>query len=236
MHEWVRGGLAAAAAMGLLTVATPASPTVMLATYTGTVSGGYDITDVFGLNGDFAGVGFKAVFKYDSTLGLVNPDVDDGRIGGPTFGGVSPILAATLEINGVTDTFDTFEDGAANVYIGEDTWEQTFHYTGAFYVDGPVWAENFLQLFVLSAPTPTLLTTPYAGGNKTFNEGPKETNKAGYFRKEGATLVKDYKLSLETDRVVVRPAPVPEPATWTVLITGFVGVGLMLRRRRARLA
>jgi len=236
MHKWVRGGLSVAAAVGVLTLANPASATVMLATYTGTVESGSDTTSFFGLGGGLAGAAFTAVFKYDTTVGLVNPDVNDGRIGGPTFGGVSPILSATLQINGVKDVFDVFEDGAANVFIGPDTWEQTFHYTGAFYSDGGVWAENFLQLFVLSAATPTLLTTSYTGGNKIFNEEPKETNKAGNFRKEGDVVVKDYALALSTDLVNIRPAPVPEPATWAILIAGFLGTGLVLRRRRTVLA
>ena len=52
---------------------------------------------------------------------------------------------------------------------------------------------------------------------------------------EGAVLLKNYNLALATDRVTLQAVAVPEPGTWTMMIAGFLGIGLMLRRARRTL-
>lgn len=229
---WARRAGAAGVAAGFLISATPAASAVMLATFTGAVQSGTDTTDFFGLGGDFDDATFTAYFRYDTSLGnATTGPLTDQRTGGPAFGGVSPILAATLRINGVTDVFDTFGNGSANVTINIDSWRQTFLYTDTAYTLGNVSEWNFLQLFVLDVPAPLLLTTPYTGFNHTFAAGPSETNRAGHFRTVDGVRVIDYQLALVTDSVTL--APIPEPATWAMLIGGFFGAGLLIRRRRA---
>ncbi len=50
----------------------------------------------------------------------------------------------------------------------------------------------------------------------------------------GGTQVNKVKFS--GDLLSISPAPIPEPATWALMIIGFGGAGAMLRRRRALLA
>jgi hypothetical protein len=235
-----RWGVAAFAAISLVTVSTPASAVVMMATFTGTVASGLDQTNFFGLgtNGDLGGEAFTAIFRYDTTISQRQVTSTYDRLtGGPFFGGgfLSPITYASLEINNVTDVMPVFGSGAANVERGTNTWEQTFAYTDSFEASatGQVWA--FLQLYVLSAPTPVLVTTPYVGGNLPLPGRPSETpmvNRFVFNNQTGYSL--NYNAIFSPVQVVLQP--VPEPATWAMLIIGFLGTGVALRRRRRELA
>ena len=70
MRNPLRLALAAIATTAALAFASAAASAVLYATYTGTVTGGRDITGQFGeANTDLAGSGFKAVF----TLSLKSP-------------------------------------------------------------------------------------------------------------------------------------------------------------------
>jgi len=98
----VVGKLAVAGAALWLVTASPASATVITATYTGTVNESFDSTGVFGTPGaDLAGVGYSLVFTIDDTVGtystfhgtLFDPILSGDQIIG---GGVS----AALTING----------------------------------------------------------------------------------------------------------------------------------------
>jgi len=98
----VVGKLAVAGAALWLVTASPASATIITATYTGTVKESLDSTGVFGTPGaDLAGVGYSLVFTIDDTVGtystfhgtLFDPILSGDQIIG---GGVS----AALTING----------------------------------------------------------------------------------------------------------------------------------------
>jgi hypothetical protein len=233
-----RWGVAAFAAVSLATASTPASAVVMMATFTGTVASGLDEGNFFGLGltSSLAGEDFTAIFRYDTSLGLATTSSTfDGRIGGPQNGTLSPITFASLQINGVTDEFETFGNGSANVMRGLDTWEQTYAYTDSFAMNGlGDQIVSVLELFVLSSPTPLALTTPYVGGNLMFNAGPSQTPHVDHRVFDHATgFSVNYNAVFSPVQVVLAPyVAVPEPATWATLITGFLGVGAMLRRRR----
>jgi hypothetical protein len=233
-----RWGVAAFAAVSLAAVSTPSAATVMIATFTGSVFSGGDGTGFFGLgqNADLAGEGFTAIFRYDTSLGIATTSpVYDGRLGGPQNGTVSPIVFASLEINGVTDMLEVFGNGSANVHRGFDTWEQTYAYTDSFAMNGAGdQIISVLELFVLSSPTPLALTTPYVGGNLVFNEGPLRTPQVNHqVFDHAAGYSVNYNAIFSPVQVVLAPyVAVPEPATWATLITGFMAVGAMLRRRR----
>ena len=213
-------------------VATPASAVVMLASFSGKVladspdSRSLDRWNFFGLNGNLSDATFQARFKYDTSLGeAITNSSTDSRFGGPNWDNApytSPILEASITINGITDVFDTSRNGAANVTIIKDGWHQTFFYTD-YYVF-PV--ENALQLFVLDTPDPFSLETPYTGFNRA-GLGRPTTQPFAYSFIEGK---KDYRLALSPTRVIL--TAVPEPATWGLMIIGFAATGAMLRSRR----
>ena len=235
---------AALATASVMLVATPASAVVMLASFSGVVGPGsdgnltYDTGDFFGLGTGLVGASFTASFKYDTSRGqpvTIDPAAtgfgEDTRYGGPNWACaptcVSPILAAYLTINGVTDEFNVTRNGSANVVINPLGWKQTFFYSDFFQgSDG-----NALQLYVLNAPAPLLLTTPYTGGNEVSDARPA-TNAFALGVVAGTR--KNYRLALSPLSTTL--APVPEPATWGLMIIGFAATGAMLRSRRQVLA
>jgi hypothetical protein len=211
----------------------------MLATYSGEVgAGSTDATDFFKLGGALDGADFTAKFFYDTTLGdLTQFPWYDSLVGGPFFGGAtSPILAASLTINGVTDAFDVAQDGAINVF-SLPGFAQTFGYTGYFSGPGLDSVFDSLQLFVLNAPNPVTLDTDYTGTNLPVSTlDPLATNFAVRSQLAGGALTVSYRLNLDPERVtlshVLKSAAVPEPSVWSSLVLGFLTCGAMLRARR----
>ena len=239
MHTPAKMIATAAASLALMLTAAPASAAVMFAHFSGLVGAGsvgnatYDTGNFFGLGAGIVGSGFTATFKYDTALGAaITNTSEDTRYGGPGWACapacMSPILEASLTINGITDNFDVTRNGSANVTINQTGWKQTFFYTDFFSGSNG----NALQLFVLNVPDPLLLTTPYTGGN-TMGLGVPTTNAFALGVLAGTN--KDYRLALDP-RSVTLVAAVPEPATWGLMIIGFACTGTMLRRRRQVLA
>ncbi len=227
-------GLAALGAVGLLMAATPASAALVLATYTGAVASGSDLTGFFHDGSDLTGDSFTAHFVIDTALGQsLNDPVYDARFGGPGFGGgVSPILSADFTLNGVTDNFTMGQDGAGNVFA-KDGWEQTFFYANSNTTVGTLTDWDFLQLFVLSSPSPVLLASNYTGTNITVLGDPLETNKVSRLVTDNGTIIANYSFDLAPTTVTLSVLSVPEPQTWAMMLGGFFGLGAMLRRRRA---
>lgn len=237
MRSIVQRGAATIAAASMMLVALPASAAVYLASYSGVVLAGtgsdpngsnptYDALNYFGLGSNLIGAGFTAQFRYDTSLGVAVTDATtDSRYGGPAAGcGAcqSPILAASITLNGITDTFNVGGAGYANVTVNPMGWRQTFFSTGYFDNNGG----NILQLFVLNAPNPLILGSAFVGSD-VGNLGPPDTNPFAMGVEFGT---KSYRLALSNRSVTL--APIPEPATWGLMIIGFAGAGAMLRSRR----
>lgn len=231
---------AALATVSMTLVATSASAAVYLANYSGQVvsSAGsgpnaistYDTFGFFGLGSNLAGSSFTAQFKYDTSRGVAFTDSNtDSLFGGPqAFCGdcLSPILEASITVNGITDHFNVGGAGYANVTINPMGWRQTFFALG--FLDNVSYHK--LQLFVLNAPNPLVLGSEFTGSDVLNLGAPDEVPYA-----EGRILgSKDYRLALSNRSVTL--TAVPESATWGLMIIGFAGAGAMLRSRRQVLA
>jgi len=230
VKRFVQCGAGAVLMAAALTVASPSAASTMLATFEGYASG-VDQSNFFGLGTSFTDARFVAQFTYDTALGQSETnDHYDARFGGPGFGGgVSPILGASLTLNNVRDSFDVGQDGSANVF-NQNGWAQTFFYSNFFGSLGSASTWNYLQLFVLDAPSPILLTTPYTGTDQPVNSPPLEGEVAYHsVFVDGAQTV-NYSLTLSPTSVTL--SAIPEPSTWMLLLTGFFGLGLLLRRAR----
>ena len=229
------------ATVSMALVATSSSAAVYLASYSGVVAAGtgsdpmganptYDAFDYFGLGDGLVGATFTAVFRYDTGRGVATTDATtDSRYGGPMAGCgdcLSPILGASITLNGITDNFNVGGAGFANVTINPMGWRQTFFSTGYFDGNGG----NVLQLFVLNAPDPLILGSEFTGSD-VGNLGPPDTNPYAMGVVFGD---KSYRLALSNRSVTL--AAIPEPATWGLMIIGFAGTGAMLRSRRQVLA
>ena len=153
----------------------------------------------------------------------------DSRFGGPqAFCGdpLSPILEASITINGITDYFNVNGAGYANVTSNPTGWRQTFFALGFFDNN----SYHKLQLFVLNAPNPLLLESEFTGSDLGNLGPPGEVPYA-----EGRILgSKNYRLALSNRSVTL--TAIPEPATWGLMIIGFASIGMVLRSRRQMLA
>jgi PEP-CTERM motif len=207
VRSWI-GGVVAAMALG---AASPSAANVVTFAFEARMVDGQDNLGLFGpVGGDLTGDLVRAVFKFDTDLGErgplpadpPTPAATDAIIGGANIGIASPLLSATVTINGVT--VDIGGDLAAAVatspgnYVLAEAASQNLNFVGA----------------VNESPdAPASLDTPFAPHGEiagSFFIG----DAAGAFNTSG-----DF-------------AAVPEPAAWSLLILGLGCVGAALRAGR----
>lgn len=220
----------AVTAAGLL-AAMPAAAAVKIAKYSGIVESGYDQTGVFAAPGsDLTGYSWVATYTYDKTLGGVqNTDgvSFEESYGGPGYGVAgSPILSASITINGVTRSVAGTQAGL--VYSGNSPF--VTHYAQDFSDDGVTQINNVVYNYNYAAGAPVSLDQSFgpvaaAGGfgySRWYN-----------FNYSTGTYTEDAQVYLGSDAVYSVGNAVPEPASWALMIAGFGLIGTALRRRRA---
>lgn len=208
-----------------------ASAARYVATFTGTVSSGYDV-DRFGVGGDLSGLVFTAVYEvYTDAPGAELQDTQSGYQALLGFGSASPILSASITINEhtvVSGLYDSRIDENFNY-----SFESGLHYLYTGVVTDGIQAERIdLELGIYGPPgllsdgdvfTAPLGTFTQADGTfyGSFNDI-TYVNGLGYTRA---------RMTLEATTVTFTSAA-PEPATWVLGILGFGLAGTALRLRR----
>jgi hypothetical protein len=219
---------AAAAVAALMAVSSPASATILTATYTGFINDGFDMTGLFGTAGqNLATLGYVARYTYDTNAGFhdtSNPAID--IIEGGSFYGAAAPVSATLTINGVTLSVGGGYKSFALTAPGAPDIE---HQNATGPSSNPAYEELTNFAFVtLPTITSTLATTgSLVQGDFVFavanaNLTAFTTHTFGHFNGQGTVTISD--------------GSVPEPATWGLMILGFGGAGVALRRRRTTAA
>lgn len=154
----------------------------MVATLTGTVDTGQDAVGAFGTAGsNLAGATYTASFRYDTSLGERLTDATyDTVAGGIAHGGfTSPILDATLTINGSTQHFASNFNGVVLNQLGGS-------YNIAYQAQGDSGASFSDLTFTIQSATlpPFNLETPYqlslAGPSGAFSFYNNLTSTAEY--------------------------------------------------------
>ena len=146
-----------------------ASASVYLATYTGTVIGGYDGSGVFGKpDTSLSGDSFVARFTYNTSVGVrgTNPGVSDNLYGGAVFS-LPSAVSATLEISGVTRSIAGYYSGVATAQPGLvfDTVEDYPGHVTHGYVD------NYLSVYAQSPSITASLDHTFPTKNATNSPG-----------------------------------------------------------------
>jgi hypothetical protein len=220
---------AAAAVAALMAASSPASATILTATFTGFIASGHDQTGLFGNAGqNLAGLAYVTQYTFDTTAGLYDNSYANGEaIEGGAFYGASSPVTATMTVNGVTLS----QTGPYKSYVFRETDVPAISYLAGTLIDTPsAFADEDISNYAfvdLAALSSTLATTAtLIQGDFSFNSFDRTTNTEtfdtfGQFSSQGTITISDGSTP-----------GVPEPATWGLMIMGFGGAGAALRRRR----
>lgn len=210
------GGFAAAAAIAF---AGSASAATYVATYTGVINGGYDVTGVFGAAGDISGQAFTASFTYDLDIGTLSALTNGQQATGSITSAKLKVGAGEYSFgSNALNLIQTYSVSPFNSLLG-----YVFHSVKA---TGSVTSELTLDGGLTNGAA--TLAQSLAPGSVQGAFGGSGAY-SGYFGIEapvGETQAYGY---LEPTSYTV--TAVPEPAAWALMIGGFGLAGVMLRRR-----
>jgi hypothetical protein len=219
MKRSLKTGAAAALALAGALMAGPASATIWEALFAGTVDypSSFDYLGLFGPAGEYlGGAPFTARFDIDDTLGDVTSFTMNGHPakayrGGSYNGFSDPIISADLNINGTWVDFTNSNEGDYTLVQRQQLQVQ---------VNGPDFLSWNLdsQVFGLIPGRLRHVSIPVSGGG-------------GFAQCIGTTCSRAW-LDF-THLYIWKPGvlPVPEPATWSVMLLGLFGLGAVLRAK-----
>lgn len=217
-------------ATAVVAAATLAAPTVggaavMVATYTGVVSVGYDTTGEFGVKGRYLnGLPFVGVFTYDPAVGqrITFPGIFDDNHSLRPYPLGRPEISTTLTIGGVTQNISA--DTATLILF------QTINfYHNVYYAEDNGADYSNIRLYALRDTTnPSLdesFTIPDAVGFGEFSIHDYDPANGVFTRYVDGQF--------DVDTVTISAAP--EPSAWGLMILGLgLSGGALRSRRRAR--
>jgi hypothetical protein len=222
---------AAALAMAAPAAAAPATVTV-----TGTVMSGFDPVGTFGAAGaNLAGQAFSAVFTIEAkpastALGTDSSAYLFGRDAASPLSAALTIGSATYNFagsfSGLARASDAAGQGGTDLlyYMVEDTDPALLPPDNTlFYVGFDTLRDVIGQATYGAADVAGLSLADNAKGQVRI------ANRDAATGRYGASTFAD--LAVTSIRAQMA-APVPEPATWAMMVTGFAMAGVALRRRR----
>jgi hypothetical protein len=233
----IKGLVSAGAAVALaLGVAVSAQAGIVMITYQGVVSDGHDLTGLFGAAGaDLTNAGFTAVFKVDDSV-RTYVDIEPPNLfhlhGGTYYnnGRLSPV-SGKLTINGHT------------VSVPGLVWGQVWRSTGGGASEISAEADDYQDNGVVTSSTNLYgrifsrvnqITSDYdlySPLSYTAQWGDDVGSVFQYTVCNDADSVCSADTYAHLDSASVTVTPVPEPATWTLLILGVGMIGFAARRR-----
>jgi hypothetical protein len=219
-----------------MAIAAPAAAAPATVTVTGTVMSGFDVAGTFGTAGaNLAGQAFSAIFTVDAKFGSTTTGSATSAV---VFGsGAASPVSAALTIGAGTYNFAGSFSGLARVsdaagqggtdllyYMVEDTDLSLMPPGNTLFYAGFDTLRNVIgQADYTSNDVTGLTLADNAKGHVQI------ANRDAATGRYGASTFAD--LAVTSIRAQVA-APVPEPATWAMMVTGFAMAGVALRRRR----
>jgi hypothetical protein len=207
------------AACALALTAGTAQAKIVTVTWTGLVADGIDVDGSFGDQGaDLAGLGFTAVYRFDTSLGGQTADASSTDVqGGSRYGTATPVLSAAITING--HTFSLAGSYFGEIYSQFDANPQ-FYTEAQDSADVDLW--NYLQPDGPAGGWSTASFADFDGDVSAIDGGAGFSTAADLFDLANQHLT----IHSEADGAV------PEPASWALMLGGFGLVGGALRSRK----
>lgn len=227
----MRPGMRALLAGALLGLAGAATAGVYQVQFTGHVTALSDTQSVFG--GATIGQTLVATLRIDDgTTADIRHSVDGY---GSQYGVYGAATSATVRLNGVTFAFADGVEALNRVNFlrpGFNSYDGIFANLSSLGV--APFATTIFSAGATSTTVDFLEQSPFGdfyGSPVDFTTGPSATASNGSFQFDyiqGNPVTARF----DVDRIVVSVAgAVPEPATWSLLLVGFIAVGVMARRR-----
>ncbi|HLH94147.1 MAG TPA: hypothetical protein VKW08_03425 [Xanthobacteraceae bacterium] len=215
--------------LSLFCAVAPASASILDVTYTGTVALGFDAVGAFGHVGFLSGDSYKAEYVFDTSLGAsFSPGFDNDATGGAKFGTTSPVLKASLTIDGHTVSITPGYDGEVRGLITTAGFDQQYHYAAfnpGTYIYNTIVSDSGTLPISITVPFSYTATGATASGGFDL-----DNNRIfGIFVPEALT----YSLSAATQ--VPGPsvsATTPVPDACAMMLTGLIGLLFLLHRKR----
>jgi hypothetical protein len=213
----------------------PASAAIVTATYKGTVDYGYDGTGVFGAAGtDLTGDAFTAVYKINDAApgayAVSNPPYYSYIYGGSAYGTTSPV-SAVVTINGHSLSAGNY---AGEAFQAASPWyySEVYHFAENYSSNANGYAYAYAYNYVYSSSDPFVTSadyhTPLSHQVQPGDYGYGYVQTYAYDYRTGSYQSAYAGLS---DSSVTISSGVPELGTWAMMIIGFGGVAVQMRRR-----
>jgi hypothetical protein len=191
--------------------------TIMHATYSGIVIHGTDNGHNFGSNSLLDGQSFTASFIYDTAIGRYTSPELDQVAGGLSHGNQSPIISASIRMNGIEFFFPGRGLGVVSITQGYSV----LHSAQDPIYDSSIYLTKYLDEF--DNPL-NLLSTFTVLGNDILPPGFIHQGFAAFGKDEAILSIRGLK--------VANVSAVPLPAGLPLLLSGIMALGLAWRRGR----
>jgi hypothetical protein len=224
-----------ATSLAMAVAMTPAAASVKVATYKGIISDGTDVTGVFGNVGqDLTGLSYITAYTYDRNRGALRSTdgaTYDGSFSRTIFD--SPVISATITVNGVMRRIGGSLDGSAYTNQAIGFVQHTVY--DLVYRDG-FGAESEITNFGRGVGVAESLEENVNSVPVNWDGYPAGMT-ISYFTFDNVLAFASAHFSADAVYSVSESSGVvPEPASWTMLIAGFGLIGAAARRRRTAAA